>query len=230
MGCIQETVVLQVQEDVRPFCMYNKETRYFELPSPERLASMHIVVCTCTAAGTSLPLPLVRHLHLHLRCRWYVTCTCTCAAAGTSPAPALQLVRQPAPALQLVRHPAPAPALLLRGNWQPLCHSCRHKLTAGMHATVCSSVHKRLCKHASGVLRLHCLSCTLRYTCLCVHVCVRVCMPFQSCRSIFLQQAQECRYAAGGGLWDFLPGAEATSPWRQDWAGAQSPGVHACHD
>ena len=31
--------------------MYNEETGYFGLPSPEQLATYHIVVCTCGAAG-----------------------------------------------------------------------------------------------------------------------------------------------------------------------------------
>lgn len=41
----------QVQADVRPRCMYNEETGYFGLPTPEQLAAYHIVVCTCGAAG-----------------------------------------------------------------------------------------------------------------------------------------------------------------------------------
>ena len=41
----------QVQADVRPRCLYNEETGYFGLPSPEQLATYHIVVCTCGAAG-----------------------------------------------------------------------------------------------------------------------------------------------------------------------------------
>lgn len=55
-----QQVVQQVQEDVRPFCIYNEDTNYFGLPSPERLAAMHIVVCTCTAAGTP---PLSANAH-----------------------------------------------------------------------------------------------------------------------------------------------------------------------
>ena len=41
----------QVQADVRPKCIYNEETGYFGLPTPEQLAAYHIVVCTCGAAG-----------------------------------------------------------------------------------------------------------------------------------------------------------------------------------
>lgn len=46
--------VAQVQEDVRPSCLYNDDTGFFGLPSPEDLAAKHIVVCTCTAAGRTI--------------------------------------------------------------------------------------------------------------------------------------------------------------------------------
>lgn len=48
---ILQLLSVQVQEDVRPACIYNEDTGFFGLPSPEDLAAKHIVVCTCTAAG-----------------------------------------------------------------------------------------------------------------------------------------------------------------------------------
>ena len=48
------SLLLQVQEDVRPHCFYNEDTNYFGLPTAEQLAGFNIVVCTCGAAGNTL--------------------------------------------------------------------------------------------------------------------------------------------------------------------------------